>query len=108
MNNNNISCENFMNENFLEKFIKYLMRKSEIKNFLSKLLAPFILTIEEYCTDLDLSFYEFENEENNKEENEIFMDFIDIFISVFVSKLFVSEYCSKDFCFALNLKIFSI
>ena len=77
LNNNNISCDNFMNENFLEKFIKYLMRKSEIKNFLSKLLAPFILTIEEYCTDLDLSFYEFENEENNKEENEIFMDFID-------------------------------
>ena len=75
--NNNLSCDNFMNKNFLVKFIKYLMRKTEIKNFLSKLLAPFILSIEEDCTDLDLSFYEFDNEENNKEEKEIFMDFID-------------------------------
>ena len=77
ISNKNTSCvNNFLsNKNFLSKFIKYLMRKSEIKTFLSKLLGPFILKIE-YCGEIDFSFYEFENEENNKEENEIFMEFI--------------------------------
>ena len=63
-------------ETFLSKFIKYLMRKSDIKTFLSKLLGNLILDIEEFCNDLDLTLYEYENEENNKEENEIFMNYI--------------------------------
>ena len=78
INKMNTPFDNFMNkETFLAKFMKYLMRKADIKTFLSKLLGPLILTIEENCGDLDLSFYEFENEENNKEETEIFMNFID-------------------------------
>ena len=77
-NMNNIYLDNFMDKTtFLSKFIKSLMRKSDIKIFLSKLLAPLILSIEEYCYDLDLLFYEFDNDANNKEENEIFMEFID-------------------------------
>ena len=77
-NMNTIYLDNFMDKTtFLSKFIKSLMRKSDIKIFLSKLLAPLILSIEEYCYDLDLLFYEFDNDANNKEENEIFMEFID-------------------------------
>ena len=74
---NSPSNNKFLNKNtFLFNFMKYLMRKSEIKTFLSKLLGPLILEIEKNCGDIDLSFYEFENEENNKEEKEIFMDYI--------------------------------
>jgi hypothetical protein len=49
---NTINLDNFMNKTtFLSRFIKSLMRKSDIKIFLSKLLAPLILSIEEYSCD---------------------------------------------------------
>ena len=44
-NMNTIYLDNFMNKTtFLSRFIKSLMRKSDIKIFLSKLLAPLIVT----------------------------------------------------------------
>ena len=61
---------------FLNKFIHHLMRKSNIKTFLSRLLSPFISSIEEYSEDLDFSFYEFENNEINTEEKNIFINYI--------------------------------
>ena len=68
-----ISVDNFLGKNtFIYKFIRYLMRKPEIKIFLSKLLGPLFLAIEKYSDDLDL----FQKEENNKEENEIFLKYI--------------------------------
>ena len=68
-----ISVDNFLGKNtFIYKFIKYLMRKPEIKIFLSKLLGPLFLAIEKYSEDLDL----FQKEEKNQEENEIFLKYI--------------------------------
>ncbi len=62
---NNNTFNIFLDNNtFLGKFIKYLLRKSEIKTFISKLLNPIILTIEKDCSDIDMSFYEFETDEN--------------------------------------------
>ena len=69
--------DKFLEKNtFINKFIHYLMRKSNIKTFLSRLLSPFIFSIEEYSEDLDFSFYEFENNENDTEEKNIFINYI--------------------------------
>ena len=77
MNTNSPDINNFLSKNtFVYRFIKYLMRKSNIKTFLSKLLGPLFLSIEEYSEDLDLSFFDFQNEENDEEEKNIFLNFI--------------------------------
>ena len=60
----------FLSENsFLGKFLNYLMRKSEIKIFLSKLLTPIISSIENESDDLDLSFFSSNNNSNQKNNN---------------------------------------
>lgn len=65
---NNPSIDNFLKENtFLGKFINYLIRKPELKIFLSKLLSPLILSIENENDELYMSF--FSKKTNNFDKN---------------------------------------
>ena len=65
-----ISLDKFLNENtFLGMFINYLMRKSELKIFLSKLLTPIILSIENEDDKLDTTIFSLENNNDNSNKN---------------------------------------
>ena len=67
---NSISLDAFLNENtFLGIFIKYLMRKSELKIFLSKLLTPIILSIENDDDKLDTKIFSLEKNNNNSNKS---------------------------------------
>ena len=64
------SIDQFLKENsFLCIFINYLMRKPELKIFLSRLLGPLILSIENENDELDISFFSSENINNNLNKN---------------------------------------
>ena len=74
------SIDNFLNDNtFLGKFINYLMRKPELKIFLSRLLSPLILNIENENEELDISIfskysgnnYSDRNSKSNNEKDKI-------------------------------------
>ena len=65
-----ICLDAFLNENtFIGKFIKYLMKKSEIKIFLSKLLTPFILSIENEDVKLNTTIFSLEKTNDNSYKN---------------------------------------
>ena len=65
---NTPSIDNFLKENtFLGKFINYLIRKPELKIFLSKFLSPLILSIENENDELYMSF--FSKKTNNFDNN---------------------------------------
>ena len=64
------SFDFFLKENsFLSLFINYLIRKPELKIFLSRLLGPIILSIENEKDELDISFFSSENNNNNLNQN---------------------------------------
>ena len=64
------SFDLFLNENsFLGLFINYLIRKPELKIFLSRLLGPIILSIENEKDELDISFFSSDNNHNNLNQN---------------------------------------
>ena len=65
---NTPSIDNFLKDNtFLGKFINYLIRKPELKIFLSKFLSPLILSIENENDELYMPF--FSKKTNNFDKN---------------------------------------
>ena len=64
-----ISLDRFLNENtFSGKFINYLMRKPELKIFLSRLLSPIILSIEYEKDEIDTKILSLENNKDNSDK----------------------------------------
>ena len=65
-----LSIDKFLTENtFIGKFINYLMRRQEFKIFLSRLLSPLLISIEEESDKLDETIFAIEDNHNNSKKN---------------------------------------